>query len=66
MKERGMTGGGGPQITGVPRVHLYLKLAHSTHGRGTIGNDIFLGQSSGIPLTPLTMIHGSTVMGEAK
>ena len=63
-----MTGAGRPQITGVPRVHRHLKLAHSTHGRGTTGtgNDIHFGRTrvrhSGIrPLTPRTIIHGSMV-----
>ena len=62
MKERGMTGAGRPQTTGVPRVHRHLKLVRSTHGRGTsgTGNDILLGRTrvhhSGIrPLTPRTM-----------
>ena len=58
MKERGMTGAGRPQITGVPRVHRRLQ---RIHGRGT-GNIIPCGQTSGIPLTPRTMIHGSVVM----
>ena len=35
MKERGTTGAGEPQITGVLRVHRHLK---HTHGRGTSGN----------------------------
>ena len=38
MKERGTTGAGRPQITGVLRVHRHLK---RTHGRGT-GNIILL------------------------
>ena len=37
MKERGTTGAGEPQITGVPRVRRHLK---RTHRRGTTGNDI--------------------------
>ena len=39
MKERGTTGAGEPQITGVPRVHRHLKYSH---GRGTTGNAILL------------------------
>ena len=35
MKERGTTGAGEPQITGVPRVHRHTM---RTHGRGTTGN----------------------------
>ena len=71
MKERGVTGAGETQITGVPRVHRHLKLVHSTHGRGTTGNDILLGRTrvrhSGIrPLTPRAMIHGSLVTDGAK
>ena len=42
MKERGTTGAGRPQITGVPRVHRHLK---RTHGRGTTGNDNHLGRT---------------------
>ena len=50
MKERGTTGAGKPEISGVPRVHGHLK---RTHGRGTTGNDILRGRTSGIrPLTP--------------
>ena len=45
MKERGTTGAGKPQITGVPRVHRRFKLVRSTHGRGTTGNDILLGRT---------------------
>ena len=49
MKERGTTGAGKPEISGVPRVHRHLK---RTHGRGTTGNDILRGRTSGIrPLT---------------
>ena len=49
MKERGTTGAGEPQITGVLRVHGHVKRAP---GRGTTGNDILLGRTSGIrPLT---------------
>ena len=71
MKERGTTGAGEPQITGVPRVHRPLKLVHSAHGRGTAGNDILLGRArvrhSGIrPLTLRAMIHGSMVTDGAK
>ena len=44
MKERGTTGAGRPQITGVPRLHRHLK---RTYGRGT-GNVVPLGQTSGI------------------
>ena len=52
--------------TGVRRVHRHLKLVHSTHGRGTNGNDIIFGRTrvghSGMcPLTPRAMIHGSMV-----
>ena len=64
MKERGTTGAGRPQISGVPRVHVHghLKRVHSTHGRST-GNDILLGRTSGIrPLISPTKIHGSMVM----
>ena len=67
MTERGRTGAGEPQITGVPRVHRHLKL----DGRGTTGDAIRLGQTrlgyNGIrPLTPPAMIHGSTVANGAK
>ena len=41
MTGRGMTSAGRPQITGVPRVHRFLKL----DGRGTTGDDIRLGQT---------------------
>ena len=66
MKQRGTTGAGEPQITGVPRVHRPPELVHSTHGRGTAGNDIPLGRArvrhSGTrPLTLRAMIHGSMV-----
>ena len=47
MKERGTTGAGRHQITGVPRVRRHLKRAH---GRGTTGNASLLGRSSGICL----------------
>ena len=55
------------QITGVPRVHQFLKL----DGRGTTGDDIRLGQTQigykGIrPLTPPAVIHGSMVANGAK
>ena len=42
MTERGTTGAGEPQITGVPRVQQPLKL----DGHGTVGSDIRLGQTS--------------------
>ena len=42
MKDRGTTGAGEPQITGVPRVHRHLK---RTHGRCTTGNAILLCQT---------------------
>ena len=45
MKERGTTGAGKPEISGVPRVHRHLK---RTHGRRTTGNDILRGRTSGI------------------
>ena len=57
MKERGTTGAGELQITGVPRVYRHLKRTHGT------GNDILLGRTgvrhSGTrPLTPRAMVHG--------
>ena len=59
MKERGTAVAGEPQITGVPRVHRHLM---KTHGRGTTGNAILLGRTSGSRLvTPRAMIHGSMV-----
>ena len=64
MKERGTTGAGEPQITGVHRVHRHLKY---THGRGTTGNAILLGRTSGIrPVTPCAMIDGNMVTDGAK
>ena len=67
MTERGTTGAGRPQITGVPRVHRFLKL----DGRGTTGDDIRLGQTrvgyKGLrPLTPPAVIHGSMLANGAK
>ena len=50
MKERGTTGAGRPQITGVPRVHRHLL------GR----------TSEIHPLTPRAVIHGSVVTNGAK
>ena len=41
MTERGTTGAGRPEITGVPRVHQFLKL----DGRSTTGYNIHLGQT---------------------
>ena len=67
MKERGTTGAGKPQITGVPRVHHgHLKRVHRAHGRGT-GDGILLGRTSGIrPSIPPAMVHGSMVTDDAK
>ena len=67
MKERGMTGAGEPQITGVPRVRQPLKL----DGRGTTGSGICLGRTriclNGIrPSTSPAMIHGSVVTDSTK
>ena len=71
MKDRGATSAGEPQIAGAHRVHLYLEQIPHTHGRGTIGNDVILGQITirhrgARPFTPLTMIHGNTVTSEVK
>ena len=58
MKERGTTGAGRPQITGL-QVHRHLE---RTHGRGTTGNIFLIGRTSGIrPLRPRAVIHGSMV-----
>ena len=43
MKQRGTTGAGEPQTTGILRVHRHLK---QTHGRGTTGNAILLSRTS--------------------
>ena len=66
MTERGTTGAGETQITGVP-VHHRLK----RNGRGTNGSDIRLGQTrichNGIrPSTSRAMIHGSIATDGAK
>ena len=63
MTERGTTGAGEPQTTGVRRVQQPLKL----DGYGTSGSDIRLGQirichNGSRPLTSPAMIHGSMVM----
>ena len=65
--ERGTTGAGELQITGVPRVQQPLKL----DGHGTTGSDTLLGRTSirqnGIrPLTSPAIIHGSMVTDGAK
>ena len=57
VTERGTTGAGRPQITGVPGVHRFLKL-------GTTLDDLRFGQTGfgdkGIrSLTPPVVIHGS-------
>ena len=67
MTERGTTGAGRPQITGVPRVHRSLEL----DGRGMAGSDIRLGQTrvgfNGIrTLTPQAMFYGSTAANGPK
>ena len=65
MTERGKTGAGRPPITGVPRVHRFLK----PDGRGTTGDDIRNGQTragyEGIRPTPPAVIHGSVVANGA-
>ena len=67
MTERGTSGAGRPQITGVLRGHRFFKLA----GRGTSGDDIRLARTQGgyigiRPLTPPVGIHGSMVANGAK
>ena len=62
MTERGTTGAGEPQITGVPRVHRTLGL----HGCGTMEENIRFGYNGICPLTSLATIHGSPVMNGAK
>ena len=66
MTERGTTGAGRPQITGVPRVHQFLKL----DGRSTTGKTFTLvkpGLATRVrPLTPPAVIHGSMVANGAK
>ena len=66
MTERGTTGAGELQISGVPRLHQRPKQVHSTHGRGTIAKGMLLGRtmcrhSKGPSLTSRAMIHGSMV-----
>ena len=66
MAERGTTGAGRPQITGVPRVHRTLEL----DGCGA-RNDFLLGRtrdrrSGARPSTLRAMIHGSMVTDGAK
>ena len=51
MKERGTTGAGRPQITGVPRVHRHLKHAH---GRGTENTILFCRTSGTHPAGTLS------------
>ena len=62
MTERGTTGAGRPQITGVPRVHRILEL----DGCGTMRGNIRFGYHGICPLTSPATIHGSPVMNGAK
>ena len=65
MTERGTTFAGRPQTSGLPRVHRFFE----PDGRGTIGDDIRLGQTwvgyQGIRPTPPAVIHGSVVANGA-
>ena len=80
MKERGMTGGGRPQITGVPPVYRHLKRVLRGYGmteRGTAGAGEH--QITGVPqrgtngtdiclgqVTSPAMTHGRMVTDKAK
>ena len=70
MTERGTTGAGEPQITGVPRVHQTLTDV-ARNGRGTTESDIRLDQTrichnGNRPLKSPAMIHGSMATDGAK
>ena len=61
MKESGTTGAGEPQISGVSSSSCSWTPQAGTPYPWTPGNIVPLGQTSGVPLTPRTRIHGSMV-----